>query len=185
MLTDDELRQKFLFLISSQVGFRKMGIREGVEEYRFKETWHRQPLARNWAATVGSWGCIRLNKDVVRLAGVSPEAYKKFKARHGVQAARNGTQLVSSATRALTAATKFQNSDLELEEKVHQISADEQILPFELFLYVHEVDSIRKTLNRPYVHDLIEGHYNDLFMIEWPHRAGVIDTMAARKYDAV
>lgn len=184
MLTDEELRQKFLFLTSPQTGFRRMGIRDEVEEYRFKQTWHRLPLTRNWAATVGSWGCTRLNKEVMELAGVNAEAYKKFKVRHGVQAARTESQRVSSATRALTAAVKFENSDLGLEEKIHQISMDEQILPFELFLYIHEVDVLRKTLNRKYAVDLVRGHYNEIFSIEWIHRARAIDMMAARKYDA-
>lgn len=181
MLTDEYLLQKFMFLTTAQDGLRRMGVRESTQ-YRFKETWHEQPLSWNWAATVGSWGGIRTNPEIQELAGVNYENLKKFKSRHGVAAARYEADRVPPWRRALNAARIFElNQELEEKQKIKYVAGVEKILPFELYLYVHCVDELRKEMRLRYVAEIEQDIYLEMFMMEWKRYSSIIDIAARRK----
>lgn len=182
MFTDEELTQKFNLLTAPQAALRRYGIKESTKKFRFEQTWHTLPLARNWAATVGAWGGIKTMEEIQKTAGVNYEAMKHFRQRHGLSTARNEGSRRAAWDIAITAYQDFDFCGMPLVDKIYHVAGGLGILPFELYIYWHEMGEMKKLFKVKNVLTLGEGVRQELFEKKWAERALAIDMASTGTY---
>ncbi len=182
MFSDRDLVLKFNYLTAPQAALRRMKITEPTKEFRYRETWHELPLPSNWAVTIGSWGGVKTVEEIQQLAGVTYGALKQFRQRNLLSTARTENNKASSWKLALSSYQMFgYNLETAEPERVTMVAHSHGILPFELYLYVHMMESVWKEMKIKSLSDLNTPR-GELAEIRWPDLMLMVDMAIPRKY---
>lgn len=174
------LESQLLLLTKPQSFLRRLKIRNVIER-RLADTWHEQPLATHWAATIGLWGGVERVEAIRRRAGATDSAYRAFKQRFGLTVASRSVR-----DRWELAASCF----LRWEEfggdpkDAMTIAAYFGVLPIELRIYVDRMRAVVETLGVP-AGDILDPEFAETLRTAWAPHDAAIDGLVVSSYSQI